>query len=548
MSTMEELTNLQNKVAEQKIEDAEANVDNFGTTEKEELTDAEKETLKELEAKYGEKPILVVNDTDANGNTTQIPAKDYIKSLDKKTTPVTTEEASDQMDKLIKTVNSGDIKKNMDNLKEEARARTLEAFRTLAVANDKNKSLSDDDIIALNTKALKSLQEYFQMDRLNADELTKNLRKMPLDKICEILPEDFWSVYITNNEMKLRNPGAKDRLIATIAYLTTTGPEFDYLNEYIEEENKLMMVSKRLMECQVQFSEMLKDEKMISELVSETYRYVPEDTSIWAKEIKMPNRVHNEFAQRYVIYDHYKKAYEELMDEYPITEDATEADARFISRARAIIQQEIDECDQKMEVYLSVCNLDLFKELLQILIDRFKVNKKINMKYLTMEAERAIESIKRCKQNLPFPGFKGTERRVEQLLANYLVAFPIAIRKYNEAVDKVKSREDATDENTKDISKITIPGYEDNDTFMIYALLMVIMMGRILKKCTRNDATKYDAIILDAYFFIFNRMGTDLYLMNDVWKLMYNLTGYTLQTWYIPEKNVQKKKPGGGNK
>lgn len=134
MSTMEELTNLQNKVAEQKIEDAEANVDNFGTTEKEELTDAEKETLKELEAKYGEKPILVVNDTDANGNTTQIPAKDYIKSLDKKTTPVTTEEASDQMDKLIKTVNSGDIKKNMDNLKEEARARTLEAFRTLAVA------------------------------------------------------------------------------------------------------------------------------------------------------------------------------------------------------------------------------------------------------------------------------------------------------------------------------------------------------------------------------------------------------------------------------
>lgn len=57
MSTMEELTNLQNKVAEQKIEDAEANVDNFGTTEKEELTDAEKETLKELEARYGEKPI-----------------------------------------------------------------------------------------------------------------------------------------------------------------------------------------------------------------------------------------------------------------------------------------------------------------------------------------------------------------------------------------------------------------------------------------------------------------------------------------------------------
>lgn len=548
MPTMDELNALQNAVATQNEEEKEANTNNFGADEKQELTTEEQETLEKLQAQYGDKPILVVNDTDEDGHTSQIPAKEYLKSLDKKVTSIVTpEEGMDEMDKMIKTVNSGDIKQSLDGIKAEARARTIQAFRSLAVNNDDTKSLSDDQIIEINSAALTALQEYFKMDRLNADELAKNLRKMPLDKICEILPESFWSVYVTNNEVKLRNSGARDRLISAIAFLTTTGPEFDYLNEYIEEENKLMLVSKRLMQCQIEFTEMLKDEKKISELVTETYQYVPEDTSIWSKEIKMPNRVHNEFAQRYVIYNHYKKAYEELMTDYPIDiED--EKEKKINTRAREIIQQEIDECDMKMTVYMSICNLDLFKELLGILIDRFKTNKKINMKYLTQEAERAIESVKRCKQNLPFPGFRGTERKTEQLLANYLVAFPAAIRKYNEAVDKVISREDATAENLGDISKIALPEFEDNDTFVIYSLLMVIMMGRILKKCTRNDATKYDAIVLDAYFYIFNRMGSDLYLMNDIWKMMLNLTGYTLQTWYIPEKIAANKKKDGGKK
>ena len=57
-------------------------------------------------------------------------------------------------------------------------------------------------------------------------------------------------------------------------------------------------------------------------------------------------------------------------------------------------------------------------------------------------------------------------------------------------------------------------------------------------------AKKYDAIVLDSYFYIFNRMGTDVYLMNDIWSRMRNLTGYTLQTWYIPEKAAAKKRSG----
>ena len=548
MPTFDELNALQNEILNKQAAEESANVDNFGAVEKEELTESEKETLKKMEEEYGNRPILMVTDTDANGNTTQIPAKEFIKSLDKKVTPITTTNDPaaeiDKVNEVIKTVNTGDIKQDVEAMKKEARDRTLEAFHTLSNNKDTIKNYTDEEIIALNTNALKTLQEYFNMERLNSDELVKQLRKMPLDQICQILPEEFWSVYLTKNEVALRNPGAKDRLLSVIAYLTTAGPEFDYLNEYIEEENKLIMVSKRLMQCQIDFSEMIKDQKKLSELVAETYQYIPEDTSIWAKEIKIPNRVHNEFAQRCVIYSHYKDAYIKIMDEYPIDESVDEKERKINIRAREIIQQEIDECDQKMEVYQSVCNLDLFDELLKILIDRFKTNKKINMKYLTQEAERAIEAVKRCKQNLPFPGYKGTERKTDQLLTNYLIAFPIAIKKYNDAIDKVTSREDATEEEIGNIKKISLPEFDDNDTFIVYSILMVIMMGRILKKCTKNDATKYDAIVLDSYFFIFNRMGTDIYLMNDIWDKMRNLTGYTLQNWYIPEKINAKKRPG----
>ena len=548
MPTFDELNALQNEILNKQAAEESANVDNFGAVEKEELTESEKETLKKMEEEYGNRPILMVTDTDANGNTTQIPAKEFIKSLDKKVTPITTTNDPaaeiDKVNEVIKTVNTGDIKQDVEAMKKEARDRTLEAFRTLSNNKDTIKNYTDEEIIALNNNALKTLQEYFNMERLNSDELVKQLRKMPLDQICQILPEEFWSVYLTKNEVALRNPGAKDRLLSVIAYLTTAGPEFDYLNEYIEEENKLIMVSKRLMQCQIDFSEMIKDQKKLSELVAETYQYIPEDTSIWAKEIKIPNRVHNEFAQRCVIYSHYKDAYIKIMDEYPIDESVDEKERKINIRAREIIQQEIDECDQKMEVYQSVCNLDLFDELLKILIDRFKTNKKINMKYLTQEAERAIEAVKRCKQNLPFPGYKGTERKTDQLLTNYLIAFPIAIKKYNDAIDKVTSREDATEEEIGNIKKISLPEFDDNDTFIVYSILMVIMMGRILKKCTKNEATKYDAIVLDSYFFIFNRMGSDIYLMNDIWDKMRNLTGYTLQNWYIPEKINAKKRPG----
>ena len=61
-----------------------------------------------------------------------------------------------------------------------------------------------------------------------------------------------------------------------------------------------------------------------------------------------------------------------------------------------------------------------------------------------------------------------------------------------------------------------------------FSTLLVILMGRILKKLYGNHQDKYDAITLDSYFQIFCRMGMDIYIMQDFWTMMKDFVQYTI--------------------
>ena len=61
---------------------------------------------------------------------------------------------------------------------------------------------------------------------------------------------------------------------------------------------------------------MLQDKDKLSDILKKSYEIVPLDTSFWAKYIKQPNKVHNEFAQRVVINQMYREAYEKLLADY----------------------------------------------------------------------------------------------------------------------------------------------------------------------------------------------------------------------------------------
>lgn len=534
-NSMEKLASLRDDLEKKAAEDAELNAQNFNTEENTSLTPQEAESIEKMKAEMGESPTVLVNDTDNEGHTVQIPAHEYAKSLDGRkvllTGPVH-DETRETLETALKVINSGDIERSAEQLREDAKTRAIHMFRTMSV-NESTNEMDDESYIAINDSAIEALKKFFNTDRLLADDVIKKLRKLPMKTICEIIPKPFLEIYLTPQEIKLANIQAKDRLLTVIAYLTTTGPELDYLNEYIDEENKLILVSKRLMQCQVDFAEMLKDDAVMSDLIAKSRAYAPADTTFWSKYIQFPNRVHNEFAQRVVIFAEYEKAYTKILEEYPDCDENT--------KARAIILNEIQECQMKQKVYQEVCDLTLMKELWDILVARLKINKKTSMQSLIYEATEAIEKVRRCKQNLPFPGYQGNERKADQILANYTVAFNKMVVGFNSTIDTIAEKNE-TGEDSCGVVPVHIDGYDDTDVITVYSIMLVILMGRILKRCTRNDATKYDAITLDAYFQMFCKIGTDIYIMRDVWDMTKDFIKYVLDTYYLPEKRNYGKK------
>ena len=525
---MDNLTKLREDLETKAAEEAAMNAENFNAEKDSTLTPEEEESIKKMKGEMGKDPVVMLTDTDDDGRKVQSPAEEYAKSLDERTIAL----VGPQHAEALKTINSGDIVQSIDSIREDTKKRALHMFRTMSVGDGANTEMSDDDYIAVNDAAIAAIHKYLGVSRTTADFAVNALRKVPMKQILEILPKQFLDIYLTPAEQKIASVQNKDRLLTVIAYLMTTGPELDYLNEYIDEENKLVVVSKRLMQCQVDFAEMLKDEAKLSELVAQSREIVPLDESFWAKHIQLPNRVHNEFAQRVVIFQQYEQAYRKILEDYP------ECDEN--ARARLAIFNEIQECQDKQIIYRNVCELETMRELWNILTERLKVNKKTSMQSLTYEANEAIEKVRRCKQNLPFPGYKGDERKAEQIMANYIAAFVKMLNGYNANILAIHEK-NTEQEDERGVEAIHIDGYDDTEVMTVYAILLVILMGRILKKYNKNDRTKYDAIALDAYFQLFCKIGTDVYLMRDVWNLCKDFVKYTMDTWFIPGKVAVKK-------
>ena len=201
-------------------------------------------------------------------------------------------------------------------------------------------------------------------------------------------------------------------------------------------------------------------------------------------------------------------------------------------KARDLILDEITEATNKMEVYKSITNLDLFKELYAILEDRYMHGVKMSQKFLIKECMDAIERAKKCKLNVPYPGYKGTTNKVDQIFKSYMIAYPQMIGNYNKAILDVcqKVTADGAPLPETNIEAIALEDYSGKQVAKVFSLLLSVMMGRIMKKCTGNNQTKYDAIILDSYFQMFCRLGMDIYVMNDIWVMMKPLVKYVLDT------------------
>lgn len=493
-----------------------------------EVTEEEIESIRKDTDEEGN--ILLIKDKDITGKEVTTSLEEYTADLND--TIANLSDNPDRAKDILRLVDNGDIVADVNKLKKDTQAQMMSAFKSMAIGEE----LTDEYIHDVNEKAIVAIQKHFNMDRLDSDIIAKKLKKYNARQIMQMLPQEFVNLYVPKKEQATDPIATKEKLVATIAYLVVTGPESDYLNEYIDRENRLAMVSKELLQCQVDFSEMLKDDTVMADMIREAYKYAPKDDSFWSKCITIPNRVHNDFAQRAVLYEHYLDGYNKIAENYKDDPDALK-----------IIQEEIDDCVAKIEVYKNVCNLTIIPELWKTLMDRYKSNKKMTTDFLYKEALSAIDRVKRCKQDLPFPGYDGTSKKPEIIFPNYIKAFTGMIFKYNEEIKKALDTIEDRNTTLNNVTGIYLVGYEDGDVFTIYAMLLVILMGRILKHYFKNNMTKYDAIMLDSYFRLFCKMGTDIYIMQDFWNIMQDGVKYALTNWYLPDKNKHTTKKSNKN-
>ena len=68
------------------------------------------------------------------------------------------------------------------------------------------------------------------------------------------------------------------------------------------------------------------------------------------------------------------------------------------------------------------------------------------------------------------------------------------------------------------------------------SLYLLILYGRIIKKLCGRNSTKYDAIENDAYFTMYCKLGSDIYLMTDYWNMMKEYIEFAIKTWPMPKK------------
>lgn len=511
---MSNLRNLHAELKEQQKREQSYAEDFF--TDANELSEEESSIIEE----YKKEGIVMIEDRDESGRVMQTPLEDYTKNLDQRVVqfPNQTEES---ISEKIKTVNNSDIVETGKELLNEFGQRKMEALQGIIQVD-----IDPADAERINNDALEAVKTYCGVDRVTNALIQKRFGKKPLDEIKQILPKEFIDLYIPDNS-KDNGLVRKERVIAALEYLTTSGPELDYLNDYIDEENKLMTISKRLVQCRIDFSEMLTDEKVLSEFVKESYQIAPKDESYWSQYIKVPNKVSNDFAQRVVVYQHYQTAYEELLNEYP-DEPGNEV-------AREAIIKEIEECKIKQEVYRSACDMELVSPIWDRLITRYTSQKKFSMKYLIHEATEAVTRIRRSKQDVPFPGYVEGTKRPDKILENYLKGFTVMVNNFNTNIAKVGQDE----YNTRpkyNIKEIKIEGTEDAAVHMIFGIMVLLIMGRIMKHYMVPTMTKYDAISLDSYFRIFCQMGTDIYILTYFWNLTKDYVEYVYRNCYAPSK------------
>ena len=185
-----------------------------------------------------------------------------------------------------------------------------------------------------------------------------------------------------------------------------------------------------------------------------------------------------------------------------------------------------------MQKTVDVVELELLHSLWDTMVARFKADRKNSYKNMTREAISAIDRIRRSKQNVPFPVYDSRYlNRPELLYKLYMDAYPKMLAAYNKAILDIRMKEN--DEELGNIQLVSDGRHSDGQIAKYFSMLLLILFGRVMKKLGDRARSKYDAIMLDCYFACFCKMGTDIYMMSDVWNMCKDFVVYCID--HYPE-------------
>ena len=469
------------------------------------LTEDEQKRLEELKHQYsiGNDNKMVTMVTTTNGSSSETSIKEYFRMVD------------DNMETTkngLKLVNASD-----NNLLDSATS-LVNSIQDIIYEQIQNMTVNDDgevvskDILETISNDINNLCiNELKISNVDSDGINKYFSNYTITALKNILPKSFVETFIDSGLLISENAADdRDRIINIIGMMVMSKNEIGRINEYIEYSEKVMQVLIRLEECGKDLSEALKNPQTFSEAVERTRA---ETGNPKINELVMKYKSHfkdsnisinagaDYFAIRYVMMQELAKAYEKFKVEYS---DKDELEA---------IDNEISESRRKSECYLDACQLETFAQVYSAYEFAAKSDKRTSRKGLNNQGKTYIDKVRKSKLNLSFPGYQATMKNSNEIFISYKQYIDSAVKKYNEMIDSAENC------NITDLKKINC------DTEVLAGVLLTIM-ARLLKKFTKNTSDKFNAISITSYYQRFSRIGTDLFTIWEMYKIVEPIVKY----------------------
>ena len=473
------------------------------------LTEDEKKRLEELKKKMNidssGKLLAMVNNE--GGQVTEMTMSEYLRTVD---------ENMSTLQDGTKLINASDdnvlgMARELVNGTIQAATRDQIRWKMVDYSLDPDNEISDEVVDGICARVSKICSELTGIPERNlkSEAVSEYLSKFTLQAYMEKFPMDVIDAF-TTEEQRHDNPIECRQLLTDVfSLMIVEHNEVDDLNQYLNNTEKVVNVLIRLEACGKDLAEELRNPEKFSEIIAKTRLDTGEPTINPAVEkyiniLKHPNMVADAYAVRYVTMMELANAYEKIKPEY---EDPEEI---------AAVDREIEESHEKAARYLNVYHLTDFAEVYNAFAEASKTDKRISKSRMPALCKSYIDKIKKCKVNVSFPGYRPEMKTSNEIYLGYVKQIDAAIDNYNAKIQAL------TDEDREELKPITC----DKETF---ANVLLCVMGRLVKKLSKNTADKFDSLELSSYFQRIGRMAHnehDVCTLWDIYEVIHSMVEY----------------------